>query len=338
MTDADMPKVILAAQRQPLVLALEAYGIDTDRFFKEAGVPNLAAADPLVRIGVPEINCLYKLAIEKTGDPNFGLKVGSYFNFGSWHALGFGLMASSTLTDFCNRLSTYSSFASGITRISTGATGDEYFLIITKRVEGVCFEAVDAVTAGLFHLMRMAYVKPLRPVRVELPRPFPKEKSEDFQHHFGCPTLFDSPTWRIVLRAEDAQIPLVASCKELAQIHDRMVIEYMSKMNKSDVVSQVRSLIQSELPKGNVTQEYVANLANLGLRNMQIKLSKSGTSYLKLLEEARRRLAMSYIEQSRLTITEIAFTLGFKNSANFTRAFRRWTGQSPSEYRRALAH
>ena len=73
-------------------------------------------------------------------------------------------------------------------------------------------------------------------------------------------------------------------------------------------------------------------------RNLQLKLAVRGTNFQDLLDQTRHTLAMGYIEQSRLAITEISYLLGFSDLSNFTRAFKRWTGKSPSAYRDTLAH
>jgi methylphosphotriester-DNA--protein-cysteine methyltransferase len=62
-------------------------------------------------------------------------------------------------------------------------------------------------------------------------------------------------------------------------------------------------------------------------------LKEEGTTYIQLLNDTRKELASRYISNSRLSISEISYLLGFAEPTNFTRAFRRWTGKSPSEYR-----
>jgi AraC-like DNA-binding protein len=71
----------------------------------------------------------------------------------------------------------------------------------------------------------------------------------------------------------------------------------------------------------------------MSLRSLQRKLLEEGTSYARLLEETRRDMAKNYIENSILSINEIAYLLGFSEPANFTRAFRRWYDVTPSSYR-----
>ncbi len=67
-------------------------------------------------------------------------------------------------------------------------------------------------------------------------------------------------------------------------------------------------------------------------RTLQIKLSKSNTTFQDVVNETRRALACGYIENSGMSITEIAYLLGFSDTSNFSRAFRRWTGRSPRAY------
>jgi AraC-like DNA-binding protein len=74
---------------------------------------------------------------------------------------------------------------------------------------------------------------------------------------------------------------------------------------------------------------------NTSIRNLNRKLSNEGTSFKTLLMEIRRELAEQYINDSTLTLTEISFLLGFSEISSFSRAYRRWEGQSPSEARKS---
>jgi AraC-like DNA-binding protein len=69
---------------------------------------------------------------------------------------------------------------------------------------------------------------------------------------------------------------------------------------------------------------------------LQQKLAEQDTNFQDLLSNIRQSLALDYMGQSRLSITEISFLLGFSDTSSFTRAFRRWTGKSPRDYRRDL--
>ena len=81
----------------------------------------------------------------------------------------------------------------------------------------------------------------------------------------------------------------------------------------------------------------IASLLNMSPRNMHGKLEQRDTSYQEILDDLRSQLAIQYIEQDSMSISQITYQLGFTDTSNFSRAFRRWTGHSPSEYRKAKA-
>jgi AraC-like DNA-binding protein len=96
---------------------------------------------------------------------------------------------------------------------------------------------------------------------------------------------------------------------------------------------QVKAKLTEMLPSGRVGARQVAEALHVSVRSLQRKLADKGTSFAQLLEDTRRELARQYVSNSRLSVGEITYLLGFSDPANFTRAFRRWTGQSPSAFR-----
>ena len=115
--------------------------------------------------------------------------------------------------------------------------------------------------------------------------------------------------------------------------NNKIVADYLSRYHRSNLSLQVRHKIIEQLASGKVSQESVAEALVTSLRNLQRNLKKEGVSYKELLEDVRRELAAHYMEQSEMSINEITFLLGFSEPANFSRAFKRWTGVCPSEFR-----
>ena len=108
------------------------------------------------------------------------------------------------------------------------------------------------------------------------------------------------------------------------------------KLEKQNLENRVRFLIISELASGTVSKQSIADGLYMSPRSLQLKLAALNTTFQDILDMTRQTLAQGYIEQSGLAITEIAYLLGFADTSNFTRAFKRWTGQPPSEYRAQL--
>jgi AraC-like DNA-binding protein len=98
---------------------------------------------------------------------------------------------------------------------------------------------------------------------------------------------------------------------------------------------QVKTKLIQELPSGNISEEIIAEDLYMSQRSLQRRLREEGTTYKELLNETRRDLAAQYIKASSVSINEITYLLGFSEPSNFSRAFKRWTGVSPSEYRQS---
>ena len=111
------------------------------------------------------------------------------------------------------------------------------------------------------------------------------------------------------------------------------MIDYLARLDKNDVVQRVRAAIIDQLPSGKVTDATIASTLNRTDRTLQRQLKKEGTTFKTLLNEIRNELAQNYICDSQLSLTEISFMLGFSELSSFSRAFKRWAGESPVKYR-----
>jgi AraC-like DNA-binding protein len=102
-----------------------------------------------------------------------------------------------------------------------------------------------------------------------------------------------------------------------------------------DLVTRVRRSIQEELREGRATMQEISERLQINERTMRRRLSELGASFQQLLDEVRRVVAIRSLHEPRCSVSELSRRLGFCGPAAFYRAFRRWTGQSLSEYRAA---
>jgi len=314
--------------------ALEQYGVDSSGILRAAGIPIAMSNDPMVRLSMPTLTRLYSMCVEVTNDPYFGLTVARYIHVSNLHALGHGLAASATLMDFCRRLERYFRIASQTAVPMLSVTGDEVTLSMNLRVP-VCGESQDAFIGFVVLTMRQLYKTTFNPLRVGLSHPRPREGSAPYEKFFCAPVAFDQAEVSLVIAASDMQQPLSSACAELAQINDDVATQYLVRLDKSDVISRVRKKIMDFLPSGECSKDRVAEALSMSSATLQFKLAQNNTSFHQILDETRRELACAYLQQARRSVTEAAFMLGFTDASNFTRAFKRWTGVSPSEYRNA---
>jgi AraC-like DNA-binding protein len=97
----------------------------------------------------------------------------------------------------------------------------------------------------------------------------------------------------------------------------------------------VREKIVATMPDGSVSADRVAELLHMSRRTLTRHLGEAGHTFKELLDEARRHSAGYYLQTTELSVEDIAFLLGFSESAAFVRAFKRWTRSTPGEFRRA---
>jgi len=119
----------------------------------------------------------------------------------------------------------------------------------------------------------------------------------------------------------------------ITQSHEKMLDEFMARVDKNDLTHVIKNKIFELLPLGAPSQTDIADYLGMSLRNLQRKLHDQGTSYKEILENTRKKLAMDYIVQQHLSLSEIGYLVGFSSVGNFNRAFKRWTNQTPGDYR-----
>jgi len=329
--ESNQPTTI-AGYALAIAKALDHYGVDSRRVLHAAGIPAALSNDPMVRLPVSTMTRLFRMCVEVTNDPYFGLTAGRFIHISNLHAVGHALAASATLLDFCRRLERYFRVASQ-TSVPTLTIGHEEVILHLKVVSAVSGETQDAFTTFLVLAMRQLYRSTFNPLRIGFAHPQPKDGTGPYDKVFRAPVAFDQVELSLVFARSELEQPLAGACAELAQINDQVATQYLARLDRSDVLAQVRQKIIELLPSGECSRDKVAESLHLSPTTLQLKLTKRNTSFHDVLDETRRELACAYMQQAARSITEIAFTLGFTDTSNFARAFKRWTGASPTEYR-----
>jgi len=327
----------VGAYTEAIARALEMEGVDPAAVLSAAHVERIRRNDPMLRITESDINAIFARAVEATGDPCFGLKVAQQIAPGVLHALGYALLASDTLEDLCRRMVRFWGLvAQGVDVWVREVDETELLFGAAPRNPGLCFETQDVWAALVLRLMRDAHHQDFNPLRMELRRPLPAGGDEAFRRFFRCPIEYNREFNWFHFDLRVMCEPLVGASPEMAQYNDQIVMGYLEKLDRDDIVNRVRSHIVNGLSAGAFSRSEIADELHMSASTLQVKLARRGQSFQQILDDTRHELALGYISQSRLSVTEIAFMLGFSDLSNFIRAFRRWTGKSPTEFRGGL--
>ena len=308
--------------------------IDPGPLFSRAGIEISGIHDPDTRIPTRRMMDLWALAIEATGNPCLGLLTARRFQPAMLHGLGFAWLASDTLLDALGRLVRYSRLINSIARFRIQEQADTTALVGV--VPDVFPNYVPAgVDLGMAVFLRMCQItagEKLMPSHVALQRKEPS-CSEDFTRTFGPSVTYDAEDNRLCFDSDQLMRPLKTANPELARINDQTVVDYLARFDHASIAMQVRSKIIEQLPDGIPRQESIAETLHVSLRSLQRRLREEETSFKVLLEDTRQALARQYLRENHRSIGEITYLLGFSEPSNFTRAFKRWTGKTPAEFR-----
>lgn len=314
--------------------SLRDYDVSVVDVFRDAGLAPDTVASPDARYPYAKMQVMWRLAVERTGDPCFGLAVAEHFKPQAFHGLGFMWLSSDTLFDALQRLVKYQRMISTVADITLEETEDSVRLNVDIHRSSVDIEyaSLDAAVGVFVNLCRMATCETFNPVRLTLKRPRP-DCSDRFEALFRSPVEFGADSNVLYFDPVALRESLPGANPELARANDQVVIDYLGRFDREHLSMQVRSRLIELLPGGQPAQKDIASSLNISVRNLQRRLHAEGVSFKHLLDETRKDLATQYIQDSHRRIGEITYLLGFSEPSNFTRAFRRWTGVSPNEFR-----
>lgn len=313
---------------------LDARGVDGTALVVEAGLDPALLDDPNARYPVARTARLWRLAVAATHDPCLGLAVASAVAPTTFHALGYSIMASGSLHEMLRRIVRYFRIATDVSSLELRESPEAFEIVVHTPTQGVqpAPEAVDAFISLLVRTARGLAGPSLIPLRVCLRRSRPMGMS-CHEQILRTAVIFDAPNDLVSFSREDCLRALDSGNAELARHSDEIARQYMEQLDRSSRSTQVRKALMVRLAQGEPAAEEIAATLHLSLRSLQRQLAEEGTSFDQVLDDTRLELARSYL-RGNYSISEIAYLLGYADASCFSRAFRRWTGHSPSQFRK----
>ena len=314
---------------------LEANGLDPAVVFAQAGIHPDAIFDQGARVPYETFDKLLQLAQQLTGDALFGLKGEAYFRPAHLGALGFAWLASSSLRTAFQRVSRYARVINERLVITLEEDGANLVVSFDARVPSINQAMREDVQLSIaLKCCRTIAGKHFHPAQIRYQQAGPADTAYHYEL-FRCPIEFNATTTSMLIPLEIVDKKLTGSNDELAGLNEHIVVKYLAHSAKKDVVNRAKAAILDELGSGGVTETLIAEKLHMTPRNLHRKLTKDGTSFNSLLNEVRQELAQLYIQDRSMTLTEISFMLGFSEASSFSRAYKNWTGQSPSVARQS---
>jgi AraC-like DNA-binding protein len=319
-----------------LPAGLKAIGIDPAVLLRKSGLPLTLWNTGQGMVTTEQHFQIWHTLRELHEDPGIGLKLAGLIPVDQYHPAIIAAYHARTFRDALQRFARYKilcCFEEMIFREAKGECSLEFNWILTQETPPSLL--LDVAFMASLEMGRSGAQKPLlHPLRVELTR---TEKHRDiYEAGFGCPIKFKAKRDAIIFRSGDLDLPFVSYNAELLEMLtpqlDRQVAQRKNKQSHGDQVKWVLKRLLGG-PRPEISE--VAKELGVSGRTLQRRITDEGTSFRKLLSEARFELARFYLKEPSLSVSEIAYLLSYEDPSSFFRAFHEWEGMTPNEWKTA---
>jgi AraC-like DNA-binding protein len=327
----------LASWTRALRKQLDALGLDSNALCLQAGLDPQLMDDPNARYPLSATTRLWELAVEVSGDPAIGLRVSRFVSPTTFHALGYALVASGSLREVFERIVRYHQVISDALELEL-TRGEDRYRFTLKVPEGSpapAPEAIDAFAAIYVRTCRNRLGRDYAPLAVYLRRPEPADPKQ-WHTVFRAPIFFAADEDRLEFSIDDFESHLDDANPELAEHNETVLKRALTQLRLLTWERKVRDAIEAQLPEGEPSAERIAEALHLSLRSLQRHLADEGCRFDTLLNECRENLALLHLRDPQCSLSEISYLLGFADTSSFSRAFKRWTGMTPGQFRDGL--
>jgi AraC-like DNA-binding protein len=316
---------------------LSHMGFATDDLRDSFSLNSEFLATPDARISIPKYMRLGHQAITMTGKPDLGLTFGANTCNGISGLAALAAQCAPSLELALKHLIEMETLNSHNSRgrsrfyIEEGRAVCHFYSI--SPYNRYNHFVVDAMLSTWWNFCQTQAFEPVQCHHIEIEYPKPAH-AEAFEEYFGCPVLFEQKRNALFLKRHHQQQRLKESCEStFTKLRELCEQEKLKRTAGSTTADQVVDLISANLSGTPSDIEAIARKLGIAGWTLRRRLAKEGLKFQTLLDDTRNALAQTYVRDTEHNFTEIAFLLGFSSPSAFQRAFKRWTGMSPGNYR-----
>jgi len=324
---------------QPIPLAgvfLDALDLAGGNVARSACAIGISVED--LEAGVPSsvIDQFVSKAFVSIDSSSFGLAAGQCMHAERFGLVGFLAMTSATLGHALQRIVRFS-------RLNWGDMHHWFETADTVTIElqplfphrSYTYAKLDMGVVSLAAFAARFTRQSIAPLAASFSRPRPAHSSP-YEDVLGCAVEFGRQD-SITFRRADLARRLVSANPALAQTLEGQAEAMLRRLVVCGLVDKVTLVVQAIMQEGEPSLAAVAAALCMSLRTLQRRLAKDGLRYNDLVDQIRRDAAERHLGTGRLSVVEVAFLLGYESPSSFYRAFKRWTGETPSHFRRRAA-
>jgi len=334
------PPSVAAGFARGLVQLAARQGADPVLLAQRAGLDPAVLEDQDARIALQTYVALMRAAQAMTGDPAFALHFGEAFEIDELSIVGLIGRTCETWEQAFTQLARYSQLIIDIPlddpqgrRLVIEREGDRMWLVDTRSNPNAFPELTEssfARAAAAVH-RRKSGIDAVAAIHVTHKAP---AYAAEYERVFELPVVFESGRNAMLMKGD--AFPSIANTKPSRYVFGILSARAEVLLRELDAAATTRGRVESAimpvLHTGEANMGAVAASLALSRQTLARRLKSEGTTFEKLLDELRHRLALAYLGNSKVSVHQCAYLTGFSDPAAFSRAFKRWTGASPRAF------
>ena len=310
-------------------------GLDPDEIYKEIDFDSDILKDPKARISFKQGNYIWNEVIKKSPDQDLGLHLGESASDFTGHILFAILFNSPTVGDALDNFCRYYNLLHDALVPEFSIQEDSAVLALRFHTSDIIHyrHVAEGLLSYYYSLFSRLTEGKLKLDIVNFVHPSPS-KTTEHERIFKTSILFDQRENKIVFNRKYLDLPVFISNPELLESLESHAKKLQEKIYHTDTfTSRIESSIMKLFPSGKSDISTISRKFAMSTRSLQNKLKGEGTTYQALLDKVKKKQAKYFLEQPDISIIEIAFLLGYSEQSTYNRAFKKWTGFTPGEYR-----
>lgn len=280
---------------------------------------------------------ILELIYEKYPVPVLGHYIGSLIEPCHINILGYLALSSPNVISFIESFKNFQPLLQNSAQFSINIEQNKFAMTWTPVIVKNSQLSNEVLISGVLKLLQnILHYNNIKPLKIE----FSATKPKSIRHHeevYGCPVSFDSDALRLWFPIDMLYLPIPTGDPYLKELLNKQAEVLLKALPNADsFLKKLQEVIVQTLNNKEPTVQNIAIQMDLSVRTFYRKLNQRGLQYSDIVKNIRKELAKNYLVETDLSLSKIAFLLGYAEQSAFSRAFKQWETLTPTEYRKSF--
>lgn len=325
----------------PIMKTLVNKGYESEAFFEYVSLDPAMMQNPEARIPVEELERIMQYAARYSDDLYFGLNQGQLLDFADLGLPGYVMMHSKTIGDALAAYQRYNIILYSGFNLDWEVAGTDLILQLSlqhseKQMSRHCVE--DMAVSMVYLISKLANRRvELKEVQFSHQAPAASGDLSPYVGMFGIEPRFEATRTLLRMHKDILDQPVLYSDARMLKVFETMAQESKDELHSSQSFSdKVSRWMMESLPTFFPTLQHTAEYLGVSIRTLQSRLREEDTTFHEISVQVRKEMALRYLQKGTYSVGDIAYALHFSEQSAFQNAFKKWTGQTPGQYRLSL--